>query len=105
MKMFVSNLFRLGFVRTFFMGNPIFKKKRKDLDSRGLHPLPAPPPIRYALAGFTGTLLNIAANKDAVPIPIGVATAAGRSPGSVIKFGNTLLQDRFGSISTKPIIC
>jgi hypothetical protein len=63
-------------------------------DRRGFHP-------QYDIlwAGFTRTLLDITANKGAAPIPIGVATASGRSPGGVIKFGNTNLQDKFGSIS------
>jgi hypothetical protein len=81
-------------IKVFF--TPLFtscvtkKKKTKYVDRRVFHPLPAPSPIRYSPGkGPTARPLNISEISVPFSIPIGVAKAAGRSPGRVIKFWNT----------------
>jgi len=84
-------------------GKPcIVIKEREYVDRRGFHPLSAPSPIRYSMAGFNwGIQENFRDSRDNSlsqrGSPSGWAKPRGR--GYISEYPN--LDDRFESISTK----
>jgi hypothetical protein len=76
-------------------------KKRKYVDTRGFHPL-LPTPNKIFIGRVKLGQKKISEIWRLFPIPTGVATAAGRSTRSVVKFGKyPYFQDRFISIFNK----
>jgi hypothetical protein len=62
------------------------------IDRRGFHPLPAQPPNKIFIGRVRlGDYKQISEILRLFPTPTWVATAAGRSPGSVTKYWNNLI--------------
>jgi len=62
-----------------FMGT-LHIKKKEYIDRRGFHPLPAPPPIRYPLAGFNWGIQENFRDLEIIPYPNRGSQSGGAEP-------------------------